>query len=156
MKQGFLLIAVLVAGSAAAEEYGVVVTLSGDTPVPVPFLKCDPNKRDFPTETAPATCRSRQSRDPADTFSVETARVTNLGDTLVWVHIGEDKLPVLPGSVYNVISQSNRRFRRIFLSANPDETARVHVFASDPVQHDRFLLSEEERRAERLPLTRRE
>lgn len=146
MKPALLLATALLAGSAFADEYGVVVTLNGDTPVAVPFFKCDPNKRDAATETSPPVCRSRASRDPGDSFFVETARVTNLGDTVVWVHIGEDKLPVLPKSVYNVIGQSKTRFRRIFLSASPDETARAHVFASDPVQHDRFLTLEDDRK----------
>jgi hypothetical protein len=148
MKHAFLLTAALVAisGSAEGEEYGVVLTLNGDAPVAVPFFKCDPNKRDIPSETAPPVCRTRGSRDPEDSFYVETARITNLGDTLVWVYVGEDKLPVLPKSIYNLIGQSKARFRRIFLSASPEETARVHVFASDPIRHDRFLLAEDDRK----------
>lgn len=136
MRATFLAVLSLLAASVTAEEYGVLVTVTGDAPVAVPFLKCDRNKRDIATETAPAVCRGRESRDPGDSFYAETARVTNLGDTIVWVHVGEDRLPVLPKSVYNAWGTS--KFRRIFLSANPDETARVHVFASDPLQHDRF------------------
>jgi hypothetical protein len=146
MKTSFLLATLLVAGSAGAEEYGVTLTLTGETPVSVPFFKCDPNKRDIPTETAPAVCRTRGSRDPEDSFFAETARITNLGDTVVWVYVGEDKLPVLPKSVYNLISQSKTRFRRIFLSASADETARVHVFASDPIRHDRFFSDDDRKR----------
>src|SRR5215510_6369483 len=103
MKKSFLFAAAVIAvsGTTRAEEYGVVLTLSGDTPVAVPFFKCDPNKREIPSETVPPVCRSRGSRDPEDSFFAESARITNLGDTLVWVYIGEDKLPVLPKSVYN-------------------------------------------------------
>lgn len=132
--------------SAPAEEYGVLVTLNGDTPIAIPFFKCDRGQRDIATETVPPVCRSRGTRDPQDVFAVETARVTNLGDTLVWVHVGEGKLPILPHTVYNVWSTPKSRFRRIFLSASAEETARVHVFASDPLQHDRFPADEEDKK----------
>jgi len=136
MKASFLVAASLLAASVSAEEHGVLVTVTGETPVMVPFLRCERNKFDAATETTPPVCRDRDARE---FFFVETARVTNLGGTIVWVHVGSDKLPVLPGTVYNVWSVPGSRFKRIFLSANPDETARVHVFASDPLQHDRFF-----------------
>jgi hypothetical protein len=144
MKAALFLFVAALAASSGAEEYGVLVTVTGETPVAVPFLRCEKGKRDAATESAPATCRDRETRD---SFYVETARVTNLGDTIVWVHVGDDKLPVLPGTTYNVWGAPKSKFKRVFLSAGPEQTAFVHVFASDPLQHDRVPEPRENERA---------
>jgi hypothetical protein len=136
VKTATILAAVLLASSSYAEEYGVLVTLTGETPVVVPFLRCERTKHEPSTETTPPVCLQRE-RDPRATFAVAGVRVTNLGDTLAWVHVGEDKVPVLPKTVFNLWAPLNARISRLFLSANPEETARVHVFATDPIQHER-------------------
>ena len=109
----------------------------------VPFLKCRRLDREAATETAPATCRERETKDA---FFTRTARVTNMGDTIVWVHVGEDRVPVLPKTTFNPWAPSGAGFKRIFLSANPGEVALAHVFASDPIQYERrYIYPEPER-----------
>ncbi|MEO8360419.1 MAG: hypothetical protein ABI672_10350 [Vicinamibacteria bacterium] len=129
-------LALIMAAASSADEYGTLVTVTGETPVAVPFLKCRRLDREAATDTTPALCKDRESKD---TFSTRTARVTNLGDTIVWVHVGEDKVPVLPRTTFNPWSPSVG-FRRIFLSANAGEVAFVHVFASDPIQYERHYV----------------
>ena len=136
MKTASILVALLFASASRAEEYGVVVTVTGETPLMVPFLRCERTKHEPATETTPPVCLQRE-RDPRATFSTVGARVTNMGDTVVWVQVGEDKVPVLPKTAFNVWAPLNARISRLFLSANPEETARVHVFATDPLQHER-------------------
>lgn len=135
MRAPFLIAAALLAASAvSAEDLGAIVSLSGETPVLVRFWKCGLNKREAATDTTPLVCHDRDSRD---TFFAVAVRVTNLGDTVVWVHLGDDKVPVLPRTAFDVWGTPKVRLNRVFLSANPEEAARAHVFASETYQPPR-------------------
>ncbi len=60
-----------------------------------------------------------------------------MGDTVVWVHLGEDKVPVLPRAAFDVWGPPKLRLKRVFLSASPEAAARAHVFASETYQPPR-------------------
>ena len=130
---GFL---VLASVTTRAEEIGTLVTVSGESPVVVPFLRCRSLDREPGNETRPAVCKDRETKA---TFAARAARVTNLGDGIVWVHVGEDKLPVLPKSVVTIGSETSD-FRRLFLSVDEGVVAKVHVFASDRALVDRAFI----------------
>jgi|CXWL01.1.fsa_nt_gi hypothetical protein len=114
-----------------AEEYDVTINLRGDTPVPVLFLKCARNFDVTGTEEAPSGCRQREVDQ---TFSTTVARITNVGSSIVWIHIGRARLPVLPGKVFRHRRLGQRAFDRIFLSGEAGGLA--HVFVADPVQDE--------------------
>jgi hypothetical protein len=114
-----------------AEEYDVTVSLRGDTPIPVLFLKCARNFDVAGTEEAPPGCRQREGDQ---TFSTTVARITNVGSSIVWIHIGRARLPVLPGKVFRHRRVGERAFDRIFLSGEAGGLA--HVFVADPVQDE--------------------
>lgn len=114
-----------------AEEYDVTVSLRGDSPIPVLFLKCAKNFDVAGTEEAPPGCRQREVDQ---TFATTVARITNVGSSIVWIHIGRARLPVLPGKVFRHHRIGRRAFDRIFLSGEAGGLA--HVFVSDPVQDE--------------------
>jgi hypothetical protein len=118
------------ASFASAEEYDVIVTLKGDVPLLVPFFRCTRNGDVIPTEDMPASCKEREIANER-TFSALVARVTNIGPSIVWVHIGQARIPVLPGKVYRRLARNGNGFHRVFLSGEPGAIA--HVFASNPV-----------------------
>lgn len=122
---------VFVASAVQAEEYDVTIGLRGDIPIPVLFLKCARNFDVAGTEEAPPGCRQREVDQ---TFSTTVARVTNVGPSIVWIHIGRARLPVLPGKVYRHRRVGERAFDRIFLSGEAGGLA--HVFVADPVQDE--------------------
>ena len=130
-----LMIGIMVFASltSSAEEIGTLVAVSGELPIAVPFLRCRSLDREVGNETRPTVCKDRETKA---TFGAKAARVTNLGDTIVWIHVGEDKLPVLPKSVVTIGGESSD-FRRLFLSVDEGEVAKVHVFASDRALVDR-------------------
>lgn len=129
----FLLVALLAvpAPFVSAEEYGVVVRLRDDVPVAVPFFRCARNAEIVSTEEIPEGCKERETER---WFSVTAARITNLGTSIIWIHIGKAKLPVLPGKVYRRVASGGSAFSRVFLSGEPGGVA--HVFASNPVQDE--------------------
>lgn len=114
-----------------ADEYDVTVSLRGDSPIPVLFLKCAKNFDVAGVEEAPPYCRQREVDQ---TFSTTVARVTNVGTSVVWIHIGQARLPVLPGKVFRHRRLGQRSFDRIFLSGEAGGLA--HVFAANPVQDE--------------------
>lgn len=130
---------VFVAVTSTAEELGSVVTVSGESPQVVPFLRCRALMRESGTDERPTVCRERESKL---TFNAKAARVTNLGDTVAWLHVGEDKVPLLPRTTVTV-GAMDRAFTRLFLSVDEGETARVHVFASDQITLDRAYIHPE-------------
>jgi hypothetical protein len=128
-----LLIASLLVASASfvsAEEYDVIVQPKGDAPLLVPFFRCTRNGEVLPTEETPASCKERENTVDR-TFGALVARITNIGPSIIWVHIGQAKIPVLPGKVYRRLARAGNGLNRIFLSGEPGATA--HVFASNPV-----------------------
>ena len=127
---GLLLLA---ATTSVADEFGAVITVSGEAPTRVAFLKCRTLDREEGNLDRPAVCKDRETKT---TFNAKAARVTNLGDTIVWVHVGEDKAPLLPRSVMTM-GAIGKALDRIFLSVDDGETARVHVFASSQIVLDR-------------------
>ena len=133
MKHALAALLLLSALTASADEFGTLVTVSGDTPTRVLFLKCRSLQREAADLERPASCKERETKT---TFRAKTARVTNLGDTLVWIHVGEDKVPLLPKSVMTV-GPGDGNFERIFFGVNDGETARIHVFASSDKVLDR-------------------
>jgi hypothetical protein len=129
---------VLATGVAAAEEFGDVVTVGGDTPTVVMFLRCRSLQRDVGDENRPTICKGREEKA---TFRAKAARITNLGESVAWLHVGEDKVPLLPKSV-TTFGPLESVSDRLFLSA-PDGPARVHVFASTEVVLDRSYIHPE-------------
>lgn len=122
---------ILAVSPLRAEEYDVTVSLRGDTPIPVLFLKCAKNFDVAGTEEASPGCRQREVDQ---TFSTTVARITNVGSSIVWIHIGRARLPVLPGKVFRYRRVGQRTFDRIFLSG--DAGGLAHVFVADPVQDE--------------------
>lgn len=121
----------LAAAPLQADEYDVTVGLRGDSPIPVLFLKCAKNFDVAGTEEAPPVCRQREVDQ---TFSTTVARITNVGASVVWIHIGQARLPVLPGKVFRHRRPGLRSFDRIFLSGEAGGLA--HVFVASPVQDE--------------------
>jgi hypothetical protein len=124
-----LLASILLASAsfASAEEYDVTVTLRGDAPLLVPFLRCARNGDVIPTEDTPAACKEREAVDR--TFGAMVVRITNIGPSIVWVHLGQAKIPVLPGKIYRRLSPGG--LHRVFLSGDPNAIA--HVFAASSI-----------------------
>lgn len=116
---------------AHADEYDVTITFNDTTPVHVPFLRCARNSDVLPTNESPADCRVR---DADSRFKVSAVRITNIGESVVWLHIGQAKLPVPPGKFFRRTRPKGALFDRVFLSGSPGGVA--HVFASDPVQDE--------------------
>lgn len=119
------------AASARADEYDVTVAPRGDAPVAVLFLKCAKNFDVAGTEETPPFCRQREVDQ---TFSTTIARITNLGTSTAWIHIGQARLPVLPGKVFRYRRLGLQSFDRIFLSG--EVGGLIHVFAASPVQDE--------------------
>ncbi len=124
-------LAVFVLAAAAAahgDEYDVTVMFKDEAPVMVPFFKCLRNALVAATDETLPVCKDRERERERDrTFSVPAARITNLGTSLIWVHFGTAKLPVLPGKVYRR-APGGATFDHVFISGTADGVA--HVFAS--------------------------
>lgn len=124
---GFILVGL--AGVARAEEYDVTVVFKDEAPVMVPFFKCLRNSLVAATDETLPVCKDREHETQRDrTFGAPAARITNLGTSVIWVHFGTAKLPVMPGKTYRRRAMGAGTFDRIFLSGSPDGVA--HVFAS--------------------------
>jgi len=115
------------AASAAAEEYDVTIVFKDEAPVMAPFFKCARNATVVATEETLPICKDRE-REGERAFAVPAARITNLGTSVIWVHFGTAKLPVLPGKTYRRRAPGTGTFDRVFLSGSPDGVA--HIFAS--------------------------
>jgi len=112
-----------------AEEYDVTVVFKDEAPVMVPFFRCLRNALVVATDETLPLCKDRENETQRDrTFAVPAARITNLGTSVIWVHFGTAKLPVMPGKTYRRRAPGTGTFDRIFLSGAPDGVA--HVFAS--------------------------
>lgn len=124
---GFILAGV--ATAARAEEYDVTVVFKDEAPVMVPFFRCLRNSLVAATDETLPVCKDREHETQRDrTFAAPAARITNLGTSVIWVHFGTAKLPVLPGKIFRRRAMGTGTFDRIFLSGTPDGVA--HVFAS--------------------------
>ena len=114
---------------AGAEEYDVTVVFKDEAPVMVPFFRCTRNSLVAATDETLPVCKDREHETQRErTFAAPAARITNLGTSVIWVHFGTAKLPVLPGKTYRRRAPGTGAFDRIFLSGTPDGVA--HVFAS--------------------------
>lgn len=123
-----LMIAAL-AAVAGAEEYDVTVVFKDEAPVMVPFFRCTRNSLVVATDDTLPVCKDREHENQRErAFAVPAARITNLGTSVIWVHFGTAKLPVLPGKTFRRRAPATGTFDRIFLSGTPDGVA--HVFAS--------------------------
>ncbi len=112
-----------------AEEYDVTVVFKDEAPVMVPFFRCLRNSLVVATDETLPVCKDREHETQRDrTFAAPAARITNLGASVIWVHFGTAKLPVMPGKTYRRRAPGTGTFDRIFLSGTPDGVA--HVFAS--------------------------
>ena len=132
MKRSAVIACLLLGASlASGEEYDVTVTLKSEAPVAVPFLKCGRNGDVAGTEDVPEGCKER---DAERYFFVRAARITNLGTSILWLHAGQARIPILPGKAYRRLAPNGGSFNRIFLSGEPGGVA--HVFASNPVQDE--------------------
>lgn len=145
MKKLLVLLFVFSGLISSASEFGSVVTVAGESPTPVLFLRCRSQALERGNEERPTVCGGRETKD---TFRAKAARLTNLGETVVWVHVGEDRVPLLPRSVMT-LGPLDRPFDRLFLSVTEGETARVHVFASTEVVLDRAWVYPEPENARR-------
>ena len=117
------------AALAGAEEYDVTIVFKDESPLMVPFFKCSRNALVAGTDETLPVCKDRErDRERDRTFQVPAARITNLGTSVIWVHFGTAKLPVLPGKSYRRRLAGNATFDHVFLSGTPDGVA--HVFAS--------------------------
>jgi hypothetical protein len=117
------------ATAAPAEEYDITVVFKDEAPVMVPFFKCLRNALVAATDETLPVCKDRErDRDRDRTFNVPAARITNLGTSVIWVHFGTAKLPVMPGKVYRRTAAGGGTFDHVFISGTPDGVA--HVFAS--------------------------
>lgn len=117
------------AAAAGAEEYDVTIVFRGESPVMVPFFRCLRNSLVVATEETLPACKDRESETERErTFAVPAARITNLGTSVIWIHFGTAKLPVMPGKHFRRRAPGTGSFDRIFISGSPDGVA--HVFAS--------------------------
>lgn len=124
-----VLVLATAASAARAEEYDVTIVFKDEAPVMVPFFKCLRNALVAATDETLPVCKDRErERDRDRTFNVPAARITNLGPSVIWVHFGTAKLPVMPGKVYRRTTASGATFDHVFISGAPDGVA--HVFAS--------------------------
>jgi hypothetical protein len=115
--------------AAGAEEYDTTVVFKDEAPVMVPFFRCTRNSLVAATDETLPVCKDREHETQRDrTFAAPAARITNLGTSVIWVHFGTAKLPVMPGKTYRRRAQGTGTFDRIFISGTPDGVA--HVFAS--------------------------
>lgn len=120
-------VSVSAAASLGAEEYDVTVVFRDEAPVMAPFFRCLRNATVAATEETLPVCRMRESESER-TFEVPAVRITNLGTSVIWVHFGTAKLPVLPGKHFRRRAPGNGTFDRVFVSGTPDGVA--HIFAS--------------------------
>lgn len=124
-----LVLSAALAASAHADEYDVTLVFKDEGAVMVPFFKCLRNALVAATDETLPVCKDRERERARDrTFSVPAARITNLGTSVIWVHFGTAKLPVMPGKSYRRRIAGGATFDHIFLSGTPDGVA--HVFAS--------------------------
>lgn len=125
-----LAVFVLVTAAAAhGEEYDVTVMFKDEAPVMVPFFKCSRNGLVAATDETLPVCKDRERERERDrTFNVPAARITNLGPSVIWVHFGTAKLPVLPGKFYRRKAVGGGTFDHVFISGTADGVA--HIFAS--------------------------
>jgi hypothetical protein len=123
------LILTAMAASAAAEEYDVTVVFKDEAPVMVPFFRCSRNATVNATDETLPVCKEREREVQRERlFSAPAARITNLGTSVIWIHFGTAKLPILPGKHFRHRAAGKASFDRIFLSGAPDGVA--HLFAS--------------------------
>ncbi len=128
-RAGAALILAILAAAARADEYDVTIGFKDEAPVMVPFFRCLRNSLVAATDETLPVCKDREHETQRErTFAAPAARVTNLGTSVIWVHFGTAKLPVLPGKTYRRRALGTGTVDRIFLSGTPDGVA--HVFAS--------------------------
>ncbi len=127
-----VLLLLAVPAIAPAEEYDVTIVFKDEAPVVVPFLRCERNGVVVATEEAPATCRREVETNR--TFAVTAARITNVGSSVIYVHIGTARLSVMPGKHFRRILPGGGPFSRVFLSGEPG--GRAHVFVANPVEDE--------------------
>ena len=123
------LILAVAATATGAEEYDVTVVLKDEAAVMVPFFRCTRNSLVVATDETLPVCKDRENDiQRGRTFAAPAVRVTNLGTSVIWVHFGTARLPVLPGKIYRRRAPDSGAFDRVFLSGTPNGVA--HVFAS--------------------------
>ena len=133
-----LAVVLLLAASVAsvhAEEYDITIVFKDESPVSVPFFRCTRNSLVAATDETLPVCKDRERENQRErTFNAPAARITNLGTSVIWVHFGTAKLPVLPGKTYRRRAPGAGVFDRVFISGTPDGVA--HVFASSTAEDE--------------------